>query len=239
VLISSLTVVLGCHRVVSGVEPESLAYGPAQPSLLASGYDSDPVPRATPTPWTPPDRSGSSTLVEPGAVLQATGVLGELEPVAFTSDIIRVCEHLAKQGSTSGSAKADAVCLRHYRIAQVFRTIGDWKTLVACLVATTDDPGIATCTRATPASVAVSVDHPRESGVCMHLFALSIVEELGPDPMLDAVRLAEFETLVSSCVDSLVTDERPARGPSQYMAMLECVEVAPTTAVAELCAGPD
>jgi hypothetical protein len=152
-----------------------------------------------------------------------------LEGVPYTDDIIRVCERLA-------STNADAACRRHYRIAQVFRTIGDWKTLVACLAATTDEAGVAACKRATPASVAAVAEHPRESAVCMHLFALSIVEELGPEPMLDAARLEEFGPLVADCVGSLVTEERAERTPTSYAAMLECVEVAQATAAAELCA---
>lgn len=222
VVVSSLTVVLGCHRVVSGVDPEPLGYGPAPHQVSTSGYDADPVPRAAPTPWTPADRSGSPTALALG-------------PTPYTQDVIRVCEHLASRAPSSSSS-SDAACQRLYRVAQVFRTISDWKTLVACLSTTTDEAGVAACKRATPASVPAVAEHPRESAVCMHLFALGIVEELGPEPMLDPARLEEFVPLVISCVDSLVTEERAERGPSNYMVMLECVEVAQTTAAAELCA---
>jgi hypothetical protein len=232
VVISSLTIALGCHRVVSGVDPEPLGYGgPAQESG-ASGYDTDPVPRAAPMPWTPPDRSGSPTQL--GALI---GAASAPDPVAYTADIIRVCEHLGSRVAVPNvGTQTDVACRRRQRIAQVFRTIGDWKTLVACLAATTDVMGVDACQLATPASVAPIAAHPRESGVCMHVFALSIVEELGPEPMLDPARLEEFEPLLSDCVNSLVNEERAERGPDGYATMLECVEAALTSTAAELCA---
>ena len=230
-VVSSLTF-LGCHPVVSGVDPEPLGYGPAQHTLLASGYDTDPVPRATPTPWTPPERTDASASHE-------FAMFGMPEPVAHTLDVISICAHLGSGDFITDSETDpafDARCRSHYRIAQVFRTIGDWKSLVACLMVTADDAGVADCKHATPASVVGIAEHPRESVVCMHLFALSIVEELGPEPMLEPARLAEFGPLVSDCVDSLVAEERAEREPSEYLTMLECVEAAQSTAVAEVCA---
>ncbi|PRP90404.1 hypothetical protein ENSA7_82890 [Enhygromyxa salina] len=229
-VVSSLGLATGCHRAVSGVDSEALGYGPDQPPQI-SGYDVDPVPRATPMPWTPPDRAGS-----PGSRSPVIGAAELSGPVPFADDIIEVCEHLVpREVAADAGQDADAVCRRQHRIAQVFRPIGDWKTLAACLGATTDVAGVDACRLATPSSVAPIAEHPRESGVCMHLLALSVVEELGPEPMLDAARLAEFRPLLADCVDSLVNDERRKLGPSNYATMLACVEVATTTADAERC----
>ncbi|KIG16288.1 hypothetical protein DB30_04748 [Enhygromyxa salina] len=232
-VVSSLTSALGCHRVVSGVDPGSLGYGSEQ-TPPATGYDSDPVPRTAPMPWTPPDRAGSGQRgPDIGMIGAELGAPSSSEPVAYTEDIIRVCKHLGGEGA---SAEADAACRRQHRVAQVFRPISDWKTLAACLVATTDVAGVEACKLATPPSVAPIPAHARESAVCMHVFALGIVEELGPEPMLDPARLEEFAPLLAACVDTLVNEERDQLGQRDYAAMLQCVEAASTTAAAELCA---
>ncbi|PRP93403.1 hypothetical protein ENSA5_43020 [Enhygromyxa salina] len=215
--------VLGCHRVESGVEPEPLGYGAGPHLTPASGYEPDPVPRASPTPWTPPEREARPSLA---AVSPAP-----TEPLGYARDVVRVCEHITALDETQDTAK----CLGRYRIAQVFRPIGQWKTLAACIEAATELRAIAACEQATPPTFAMVDAYPHESSVCMHVFALTIVEQLGPDPMLATERILEFEPLLRQCVNSLVTEERDQRNPSDYMKLLECIEGAQTTEGADAC----
>ena len=69
----------------------------------------------------------------------------------------------------------------------------------------------------------------------MHVFALTLLDELGPEPMLDTEGLREFEPLLHECVDSFVIEDRAERTPSDYVEMLDCIERARTTAAAQAC----
>lgn len=215
---------LACVRVEAGTDPEPLGYGPGAHAALAAGYDPDPVVRPGPTPWTPPARElGFVFEPEPPAAT---------EPVAYNDDLVRVCNHL----NTIASAPIELeACLARYRIERVFRSIANWKTLAGCLEAAADQPAVEACMNATPRAFGPIAEYPRESEVCMHIFAVTIVEQLGAEPMLDDPRLLEFESLLQECVDSLVTEERSNRSVDEYVKMLECIERAQTTAAAEAC----
>jgi len=219
-----LVLTAACVRVEAGTDPEPLGYGPGAHAMLSAGYDPDPVPRPAPTPWTPPARElGFSFAPEPAPTL---------EPVPYNDDLQRVCTHLA---TLSSSPVDQETCLAHYRIERVFRSIANWKTLAGCLTAAADQSAVEACMQATPRAFGPIAEYPRESEVCMHILAITIVEQLGPEPMLDDTRLLEFETLLQDCVDSLVTEERADRKPAEYVKMLECIEQARTTAAAEAC----
>ncbi|MFO7561551.1 MAG: hypothetical protein R6X02_02810 [Enhygromyxa sp.] len=211
-------------RVEAGTDPEPLGYGPGPHAALSTGYDSEPVSRPAPTPWTPPARelAAGFTPAQP----QPPG------PVPYNDDLIRVCKQL---GELQGPSFEPDACLARYRIERVFRSIADWKTLAACLEAAEDEAAVEACLRASPRAFAPIAEYPRESEVCMHIFAITIVEQLGPEPMLDGERLQEFEPLLRECVDSLVDEERADRKPAEYVKMLECIERARTTAQAEVC----
>ncbi len=214
---------LACVRVEAGTDPEPLGYGPGPQASLAAGYDPDPAPRPAPTPWTPPVSELAFVFDFEDAAAPAD------EPVPYNDDLVRVCEQLS---SFTGDAER---CLQRYRIERVFRTIAQWKTLAACLEAASDVAAVDACERATPRAFAPIAAYPRESEVCMHIFAITIVEQLGAEPMLELDRLVEFEQLLRECVDSLVDDERADRTPSEYAQMLECIERARTTGAAEAC----
>lgn len=230
VLASALSIVtlgglmLGCVRVEAGTDPEPLGYGPGAHAMLAAGYDANPVSREAPTPWTPPTRQ-LGYAAEPERP-PAT------EPVPYNDDLVQVCNHLITLSSPP--AELDS-CLAHYRIERVFRPIASWKSLAACLQSAADQAAVATCLSTTPRAFGPLAEYPRESQVCMHIFALTIVEELGPEPMLDQARLVEFQPLLQDCVDSLVVEERADHKPAEYVQMLECIERARTTAAAESC----
>lgn len=217
---------LACTRTESGVDPESLGYGPGPQASLASGYDPDPVPRPTPTPWMPPARDPHR---EPIANL---GEIVDTEPIPHTADVLRVCERRAALGDTARDRDA---CLSRYRIARVFRSIGDWKRLVSCIDASPELAAVDACERATPLAFEPSGEYPRESAVCMHLFALLILEEMGAEPMLELDDFARFEPLVGECVGGLVGETRDDRNPTEYIELLECIERARTSAAAEAC----
>jgi hypothetical protein len=222
--ITVLVASAACVRVEAGTDPEPLGYGPGAHASLAAGYDVDPVPRPAPTPWTPPARElAGHFMVEPP---QPTG------PVPYNDDLIRVCKQL---GTLQPEGFEPDACLARYRVERVFRSIADWKTLAACLEAAPDSAAVEACLRATPRAFGSVGEYPRESDVCMHIFAITIVEQLGAEPMLDDERLREFESLLHECVDSLVTEERADRKPAEYVKMLECIERARTTAEAEVC----
>lgn len=224
-----LSTALACTRVVGGVDPEPLGYGPGPHRSLASGYDPDPVPRPTPTPWTPPARAGlDERASDPGAQVLTTVPT----PIPHTADVLRVCDRRAALGEPA--AERDA-CLHHYRIARVFRSIGAWKTLVACIEASPDRAAVDACERTTPIAVEPIAEHPRESAVCMHLFALLILEEMGAEPMLESKDFADFGPLVRECVDGLVGETREGHSPTEYAAILACIEAAQTSAEAEAC----
>lgn len=213
-----------CVRVEAGTDPESLGYGPGAHAMLAAGYDPDPVPRPAPTPWTPPARElGFAFEFEPPP---------PTEPIPYNDDLMQVCEHLASFPEPKPDRDA---CLARYRIERVFRSIADWKTLAACIQKASDPADVGACERATPRVFAPITEYPRESEVCMHIFAVALVEELGAETMLDNERIAEFEQLLHECVDSLVTEERADRSPAEYVEMLDCFQRARTTAAAELC----
>jgi hypothetical protein len=223
-----LLVISGCVRVEAGTNPELLGYGPGAHAMLASGYEPDPVPRPAPTPWTPPTRQlGFAFEPEPPATT---------EPVPYNEDLVQVCNHLATL-ATNASAVEFALesCLARYRIERVFRSIANWKTLAGCLQAAADQPAVEACMQATPRVFGPIAEYPRESEVCMHIFAITIVEQLGPEPMLDDSRILEFQSLLQECVDSLVVDERADRKPGEYVEMLECIERARTPTAAETC----
>lgn len=233
-LLPVMFLALACTRVESGVDPEPLGYGPGPQASLASGYDPDPVPRPTPTPWTPPARYDSRESIGLGTAMEATPA--SPEPIPHTADVLRVCERRAKLGTELGdSASERDACLRRYRIARVFRSIGDWKSLVACIDASPDRSAIDACERATPPAFEPSAEYPRESAVCMHLFALLILEEMGAEPMLAGDDFAEFEPLVRECIDGLVGETRKDRNPTEYIELLDCIERAQTSAAAEAC----
>ena len=223
---AALSTALACSRVESGVDPEALGYGPGSHSL-AAGYDPDPVPRPSPTPWTPPEREG-----------QRPPSLGELvaestpQPIPHTADVLRVCDRRAALGEAASERDA---CLHRYRIARVFRSIGNWKTLVSCIEASPDRSAADACEQTIPAAVQPIAEHPRESAVCMHLFALLILEEMGAEPMLESEDFADFDPLVRECVDGLVGETRKGRSPTEYSAILSCIERAQTSAEAEAC----
>jgi hypothetical protein len=223
-----LVLALGCRPVESGVDPEPLGYGPGPHLSLASGYDSDPVPRPAPTPWTPPTREDGDRAANLGELIASTPT----EPIPPTADVLRVCDQRAKLGDAAGEREA---CLRRYRIARVFRSIGNWKTLVSCIEASPDRAAIDACERTTPPAFEPVAEYPRESGVCMHLFALLILEEMGAEPMLETEDFAEFEPLVRECVDSLVSETRKNRNPTEYVEVLDCIERAQTSPAAETC----
>jgi hypothetical protein len=225
-----LLVTFACVRVEAGTDPEPLGYGPGAHATLSSGYDPDPVPRPAPTPWAPPRSElafGFGTEEEPA---------GPPEPVPYNDDLVRVCQHLASIATApEGGSFDQETCLARHRIERVFRSITHWKTLAACLEAAKTEPEIAACTSATPRTFGPIAEYPRESEVCMHIFAITIVEQLGAEPMLDDARLLEFESLLQECVDSLVIEERADRKPAQYVEMLECMERSRTTTAAEAC----
>ena len=224
-LLVSLVMAMGCVRVEAGTDPEPLGYGPGAHAFLASGYDPDPVSRPAPTPWTPPARELGfpSFEIEPPQTA---------EPVPYNDDLVRVCNHLATLSTAPGEPDT---CLARYRIERVFRSIANWKTLAACLESAADQPAVEACLNKTPRTFGPIGEYPRESEVCMHIFAVTIVEQLGPEPMLDDARLLEFQPLLQDCVNSLVTEERANRKPDEYVQMLECIERARTTAAAEAC----
>jgi hypothetical protein len=231
-MLPTVALALACTRIESGVDPEPLGYGPGPHASLASGYDPDPVPRPTPTPWTPPVREPRTRL--------GGGELGELggataprtEPIPHTADVLRVCERRATFGDAASERDA---CLRRYRIARVFRSIGNWKSLVSCIDASLDLAAVDACERATPPAFEPSTEYPRESGVCMHLFALLILEEMGAEPMLGTDDFTQFEPLVHECVTGLVGETRNDRNPTEYIELLDCIERAQTAASAEAC----
>ena len=231
-LVSILTPLLitACVRVEAGTDPEPLGYGPGAQAMLAAGYDPDPVPRPAPTPWTPPAREmGFVFDFEPPDETPP-------EPIPYNADLEQVCDHLATfTADPDEPAYNRDACLARYRVERVFRSIADWKTLAACLENASDAAAADTCERATPRVFGPIAEYPRESEVCMHIFAVTIVEQLGAEPMLDSERIAEFEDLLGECVDSLVTEERADRKLSEYVEMLECMERARTTAAAEAC----
>jgi hypothetical protein len=222
--VSLVVLVGGCRSVISGVDPEPLGYGPGPAAGLASGYDPNPVPRPAPTPWTPPPRHEASPM-SLGEMMEAS------EPIEYAADVVEVCEHLA----TFDASTDREACLRSYRIARVFRTIGDWKTLAACIAASSDAAAVAACEQATPPAFGPVAEYPRESAVCMHVFTLTILEQIGPQPMLDTPALLEFQPLLHNCVDSLVVEERADRNPAEYVEMLDCIERARTSTAAEAC----
>ena len=221
-----------CVRVEAGTDPGPLGYGPGSEAMLAWGYDQDPAPRPAPSPWNPPRRlAGPSVAVEP----VATG------PVPYNDDILAVCEHLSTvAGAPVVEPASEAgfdleACYATQRVARVFRPLSDWKRLAACVEAAADAEAVSACAAATPPVFGPITEHPRESAVCLHIFAITIVEQLGPEPMLDRDRLAEFEPLLRDCVDSLVVEERADRSPAEYATMLACIERARTTVAAEAC----
>jgi hypothetical protein len=224
VLAMTALLVLGaCVRVEAGTDPEPLGYGPGAHAMLGAGYDINPVERPAPTSWDPPAHElGFAFEFEPPSEAAP-------EPIAYNPDLVRVCERLS-----SFVGEPDA-CLQRYRIERVFRTIADWKTLAACLEAASDQAAASACEHATPRVFGPIAEHLRESEVCMHIFAITIVEQLGAEPMLDHERIAEFEPLLVDCVESLVTEERADRKPAEYVEMLDCMQRALTTATAELC----
>jgi hypothetical protein len=218
-----------CVHVEAGTDPQPLGYGPGPNAQLAAGYDPDPVTRPAPSPWTPPPR-------ELGFVLSRAKD-GAREPVPYNDDLLRVCKHLATL-SDAGTGTGDeepAACHARYQVERVFRPIVRWKTLAACLEAAGDADAVEACVLATPRVVAPIAAYPRESGACMHMFTVMLVEQLGAEPMLNADQLLEFEPLLSNCVDSLINEARPARKPGAYAAMLTCIEAARTTDAIEGC----
>jgi hypothetical protein len=197
--------------------------------MLSAGYDPELASRPAPTPWNPPARQlGFSFEVQPPPVT---------EPVPYNDDLVRVCDHLAtiEPAPTEPAPTELELCLARYRIERVFRSIANWKTLAGCLESAADQSAVEACMRVTPRVFGPIAEYPRESEVCMHIFAITIVEQLGPEPMLDDPRLLEFGVLLQDCVNSLVTEERVDRTPAEYVTMLECIERARTTAAAEAC----
>jgi hypothetical protein len=233
-LLPTVWLALACTRVESGVDPEPLGYGPGPQASLASGYDPDPVPRPTPTPWTPPardlHREPIGSLGQLGQQIEATPT--NAGPIPHTADVLRVCDRRASLGDAPSERDA---CLRRYRIARVFRSIGNWKTLVSCIDASSNLAAVDACERATPPAFEPIAAYPRESAVCSHLFALLILEEMGAEPMLETEDFAEFEPLVRECVDGLVDDTRDERNPAEYIELLDCIDRAQTSAAAEAC----
>jgi hypothetical protein len=227
-MLPTILLALGCRHVESGVDPEPLGYGPGPHISLASGYESDPAPRPAPTPWTPPAHDGSDRIANLGELVAEPTA----EPIPHTADVLRVCDRRAKLGEAVGEREA---CLRRYRIARVFRSIGDWKTLVSCTDASPDRVAIDACERTTPPAFELPAEYPRESAVCLHLFALLILEEMGAEPMLATEDFAEFEPLVRECVDGLVGETRKDRNPTEYVEVLDCIERAQTSPAAEAC----
>jgi len=219
-----------CVHVEAGTDPQPLGYGPGSHVQLAAGYDPDPVTRPAPTPWTAPRR-------ETGFVLSRASD-GPAEPVPYNDDLLRVCEHLATladAGAEGTGGEQPAACHARYQVERVFRPIVRWKTLAACLEAAGDADAVEACALATPRVVAPIAAYPRESGACMHMFTVMLVEQLGAEPMLNTDQLVEFEPLLSSCVTSLIDKARPARKPGAYAAMLTCIEGARTTDAIESC----
>jgi hypothetical protein len=230
-LLAASLLALGCPRVESGVDPEPLGYGPGPQASLASGYDPDPVPRPTPTAWTPPARDvDRQPILGVGELMQAASA--NTEPVPHTADVLRVCERRAKLGDTASERDA---CLRRYRIARVFRSIGNWKTVVSCIDASPDLQAVDACERTTLPAFAPNSEYPRESATCMHLFALLILEEMGVEPMLETEDFAEFEPLVHECIDGLVGETRTERNPTEYLELLDCIDRAQTSASVDAC----
>jgi hypothetical protein len=214
-----------CVRVESGTDPEPLGYGPGPEAMLAWGYDGDPAPRPAPSPWVPPRQFARAGVESSPA---ASG------PVAYNDDLVRVCAQLQTLAGADPGFDGDA-CLAQYRVERVFRPLAEWKRLAACVGAATEFAGADACASASPRVFGPIPEYPRESAVCMHIFALTIVEQLGAEPMLDSERIAQFAPLLRECVDSLVVNERSDRKPAEYLAMLACIEQARTTAVAEAC----
>lgn len=221
-------VLMACVPMVSGVDPGALGYGPGPSAELADGYDLDPVPRPAPSPWEPAQRSAPARSSALDKLDEPT------QPVAPSPDVVRVCQHVVAVADPSAPVDAED-CLRSYQIAQVFRTLPDWKTFAACVEAAKGRAAIDSCERATPKAFVEIEAYPLESRICLHLFALTIVEELGADPQLDASELAEFEEVLDECVTSFVEEERSERSPAEYVEMLACIDTASTSAAVESC----
>ena len=151
----------GCQRVVSGVEPEALGYGPGSQASLAVGYDPDPVPRPSPQPWAAPEREAARAAPGASGPASSPAGLGPKKP-APSVDVVRVCQHVVAIAAKDAPVDAED-CLRSYQIGQVFRTLPDWKTFAACVEAAKDPAAIETCEQATPRAFTEVEDRVREA----------------------------------------------------------------------------
>jgi len=222
--LASLTTLIGCAKIVSGVDGEALGYGP--PDATLAGYDEDPVPRPRVSAWTPPTREPAATLSLGDMMAEA-----EAEPIAYIAEVRELCEQLRELGSE----EAPAACLRRHRIARLFRTMDKWKGMVACVGAAGDLDGATACETANPPAFATGEDYPRETETCLHVLALTIIENAGAEPMMSADELRGLAPVMHDCVDSLVNEEREQRGPKAYFEMLDCIDAALSTTEAEAC----
>src|SRR5690606_5171566 len=128
----------------------------------------DPAPRPAPSPWVPPRRLASAGV---DAVPVSAG------PVPYNGDLIQICaqlEALAPPDSGFDTGFDTGACLARQRVERVFRPIAEWKRLAACVGAATELEVAVACASATPRVFGPIPEYPRESEVCMHIFALTI-----------------------------------------------------------------
>lgn len=236
VSLACVPLLFACHTVVSGTNAAELGYG--DPSATVAGYDQDPVERPRVTGWTPPPRENQNMgfSASPSSSSGGSGISGLIpeasEPVAYAEEVLEVCSKRASLGDEG----EQAACLRTYRIARVFRSLDKWKRLVGCIEGAKGLEDIAGCESANPPAFGLEdASHQREYDSCLHVLALSMVEEMGPEPMMNAQELRELEPIARDCTRSLVEDERDAQGPKLYYELLDCIDAAQTLAAVEAC----
>lgn len=212
---------LAC-RPTQGTDAAALGYGsPDAPATTR--YDRAPIEHPAPSPWTPPSRGAASA--EPPA--QAT-------VVRYAPEILAICQHV--EGLAGDDERFDlGRCQTQTRTARIMRDEGRWRGLADCINGAQSYDEARDCADEHPTVLEIHEKYARESRVCLHLFGLSAVAEIGPDPALTAEEIAQFQPLLDECVDSLVEEERPGRSPEEYGAMLACIEAAETTDAAEAC----
>lgn len=230
-MLALVSLTLGCQRVVSGVDPEPLGYGPPDASALATGYEDDPVPRPSVTPWTPPERRERARSLNHHGDPEASG---QSAPIPYTQEVLMICAHLETLAQDDEREDSDA-CLRRHRVARVFRTPEGWEALADCILAGADAEAVTSCWAGNEALIAGDEAHPLQSRVCMHVFAVTLLEEFGPEPLLDAAGVVEFEPLLDDCIETFVQEQRDARDPAAYADMMTCVGTARSSAAIEAC----
>ena len=218
----SAPVALACVAIDGTADPESLGYGSS--AQTASGYESDPLPRPAPTPWTPPPPSAAMPMVE------------SMGALPISPEVSRLCTHLASLATNLAESGDDPQrCHAVLRVARVFRDGEGWRALADCIAATDNPEAAASCHERHPLALRPIAEDPRESAACMHIFALTTVEELGVSAQMTGDEIAQFAPLLQECVAALVEEREGGRGPESYATMLSCIEQAPNSSAAEGC----